>query len=424
METLIQTNKTPSYKAVICNKEYMKFIIAKFISRFGDSIDTVAYGWLVFQLTGSVAMLATLYAVNGIPSFLFNMISGTIVGYFPKKRIIYLCDFSRGLSVLLTAILAILGLLRPWHLFVFTIMNSTFEAFRSPCEPALLKRIITKETYDYAISIDSTGTTIVELIGYSIAGFLINFLTVGGVILIDAITFFICGLLICLVKSEKETIIKNKITLKNYSSDFKEGFLYVIKDKFILIICLFAGLFNLFLIPFNSMQPAYASLILKQGPEVISIMSVSFLLAMILGSLIAPILKNKLSVRTMFLMAGFNISLSYFGFSQLGRVNHQVIMYALLIILSVFMGASVPLLNIPIRVSLMSRVSDEYITRTISFVNALALCCTPIGGAIVGALSSFLSLSTIYLVFSILLLLLFISQVFNKSLGNINSTRN
>ncbi|MFA6941878.1 MAG: hypothetical protein WCQ54_13015 [Clostridiaceae bacterium] len=55
------------YKTLFKEKEFMKYITAKFISRFGDSIDTVAYGWMVFQLTGSVVLLAILYAVNGIP---------------------------------------------------------------------------------------------------------------------------------------------------------------------------------------------------------------------------------------------------------------------------------------------------------------------------------------------------------------------
>ena len=404
------------YRDILREKEFLKYIAAKLISRFGDSIDTVAYGWMVFQLTGSAVLLASLYAVNGIPSLLLNMVSGVVVGYLPKKTVVFICDLGRGLVVLITALLFINGLLDPWHLFLFTFLNSSFEAFRVPSEAPLFTQIVSRDKYQHAVSLDSSVATIVEILGFACAGLLIALLGIGGVIVIDAITFIVCGLIILALKVPVEEIKKNKLTVKRYFADLAEGVKYVAGRRLILSVCLFAGVFNMFVIPFNAMQPAYVDLVLNRGPVAISVISVSLLGAMSIGSIIVPYVKKKLSGFQMFIISGMIIGLSYMGFSQLGRINDTFWVYVPLVLLSLAMGIAAPILSIPLKVAIMSNIEKEYLPRAVSLVNSLALCTAPLGGGLVGVLCGFLSIPTIYLIFSTAVILLFLLQLFNKSL--------
>jgi len=404
------------YKDILKEKEFMKVVVGEIISRFGDSIDMIAYGWMVFQLTGSAALLAVLFAVNGIPSLIFSMISGVVVTYMEKKKVVYICDFGRGITVLLTAVLYITGNIAVWHLFVFTFINSTFEAFRAPASGPLFTQLISKEKYDYALSASSTARTFAELIGFSVAGALIGTIGIGAVIVIDAITFFASGLITMTLKLEKEMLSKTKLTIGKYFSELKGGFLYVYKSKLILSICLFAGGFNLFIIPFNALQPAYVKQILNRGPEAMSILAVSFMFAMLIGGIIAPIIKAKVSGKKMFILGGFLIGIGYFMFSQLGAVNESKYILLYIIPPSVIMGIAVPFFSLPVRSALMSKIEPEYLPRAIAMINALALSTIPVGGALVGALVLLVPLKDIFVIFSVAILLLFISQIFNKSL--------
>lgn len=45
-------------------RPYMQFMLSKMVSRFGDSIDSIAYSWMVYILTGSKVLMGTLLAVN------------------------------------------------------------------------------------------------------------------------------------------------------------------------------------------------------------------------------------------------------------------------------------------------------------------------------------------------------------------------
>ena len=129
-------------------------IAANLISRFGDSVDAIAYSWMVYQLTGSTAWLSVILGVNMIPTVLFQPLGGGLTEYFRKKRVIVICDIARGAVVFLTGVCMLTGVLRPWHLLIFTFVNSSIEALRIPNGLAILPQILKKENYKAAISMD------------------------------------------------------------------------------------------------------------------------------------------------------------------------------------------------------------------------------------------------------------------------------
>ena len=42
-----------NYRLLFKQKEYMKFIISNAVSRLGDSIDAIAFTWLVYEITSA-----------------------------------------------------------------------------------------------------------------------------------------------------------------------------------------------------------------------------------------------------------------------------------------------------------------------------------------------------------------------------------
>lgn len=416
MEQQIQEVNKISYKTLLHEKQYMKFLIAKLISRFGDSIDMIAYSWMVYELTGSKVLIASLFAINGLPSIIFGMISGVVAGYFPKKAIVFLCDVGRGVVVLITAILFITKLLRPWHLYIFTFLNSTLEAFRTPAATSVYSLLLDKDKFDHGIALDSTLSTITEMVGLTIAAMLIALIGTGGVIVIDSITFFLCGVIIFTLKYSNDFIKKEPLTLKNYFSDLKEGFKYLVNDKLILNICLFGAMLNMLFVPFNSMQAVYAKEVIKKGPETITVMAICFLTAIILGGLCVPKIKEKVPSYKLFIISGTVIGLSYLSFSQLDKLNGSYLVFLPLGFTSFIMGLSVPFLNVPIQSAFFTKIDREFIPRVAAVFNSIALCATPFGAIIVASLCKFLSLQQVYLFFSILVIILFLSQMFNKVL--------
>lgn len=217
--------KMDVYRGILENEKNFRYMIAaNLISRFGDSVDAIAYSWMVYQLTGSTAWLSVILGVNMIPTVLFQPLGGGLTEYFRKKRVIVICDIARGAVVFLTGVCMLTGALRPWHLLIFTFVNSSIEALRIPNGLAILPQILNKENYKAAISMDQGVRRTSELIGMGCAGIIIGWLGIGGALFVDAVTFLASGLLLSFLQVNEEKRKNVRFQIQGYAGTLKEGF--------------------------------------------------------------------------------------------------------------------------------------------------------------------------------------------------------
>ena len=76
----------PGYRDILRQKEFLKIILAGLVNRFGDSIDAIAFTWLVYAITGNAGWSALVFAVNQLPSVLVQPFAGALVEGMEKKR--------------------------------------------------------------------------------------------------------------------------------------------------------------------------------------------------------------------------------------------------------------------------------------------------------------------------------------------------
>ncbi|MEI0739928.1 MFS transporter [Paenibacillus sp. JTLBN-2024] len=186
---LVQSRPRQGIRALSAHRSYLVMMAAKIISRFGDSVDSIAYSWMVYMLTGSEVLMGTLFAVNFIPGIAFSPFTGVLVDRWSKKRIVIIAGTGRGVMVSLTALLYFTGLLEPWHLFVVTLINSSFECFSTPAEMSLVPRLLPKELLLTGNSLTSSASRTAELGGMAAAGGLIALVGISGTMVVDAATF-------------------------------------------------------------------------------------------------------------------------------------------------------------------------------------------------------------------------------------------
>ena len=56
------------YRDILKNADYRKLLFADVISRFGDSVDAVAFTWLTYQFSHSASLSALTLAANRLPT--------------------------------------------------------------------------------------------------------------------------------------------------------------------------------------------------------------------------------------------------------------------------------------------------------------------------------------------------------------------
>ncbi|MEC0091429.1 MFS transporter [Paenibacillus macquariensis] len=403
--TDVALTKKPGLRELKVNNPFMLFLTAKIISRFGDSIDSIAYSWMVYLLTGSKVLMGTLFALNFVPGILFSLFTGVLVDRWNPRMIVMLADLSRGIMVIITGLLYWRGLLLPWHLFLFTFINSTFECFAMPAEMSLVPRILPKNLLLSGNSVSSSAGRIAELAGLATAGALIGLIGMSGAIIIDGLTFVISALLIACIRVPLEpttqTSTSNQPT--TYFQEFKVGLKFITSHKLLLIIMCVATFVNLCLTPFNVLNTVYVKELLHAGPIGLSILGTSLISGMLISGLWLSV-KGSNFRKSVLIVSGFIIlSINYaLLFIPVAFPIYPLYSAAIFIF---GMGIAVPLVSTPTATYLMEVTPKEMLGRVGSLFNMVCTCAMPVGSLIAGSVAEFIPVHMLYLILGGLLMI-------------------
>ncbi len=387
------------YRDILRQKEYMKTIIADIINRFGDSIDSVAITWLVYQVTQSAAWSAIIFGVNRIPSVFLQPFAGALIEGRNKKKIMVLTDIIRGLCVGLVATSIIFGFVNEWLLLLTTIIISSAEAFRGPASTALLPKMLDKKYYEFGISLSRSTSSATELIGLGVAGAVIAMTSVATAIYIDMATFFLSALILFTLRVKEEAFMKAKINAKEYMETLKEGFIYVKETPFLRYFIVLGVFLNAVLVPINSLIAPLASEILHSGEYMISVLGIGLSVGMLIGATAYPYLSRRMSKRMIISIGGYSIALFYFSFILVGRFVTSSLWTAIIVgFVSLLVGLAISLLSSFCGVEFMKCVEEKYLARTSAIFNAGAVAAMPIVAFLISAIAGFASTAALFLI--------------------------
>lgn len=406
-----------SYKDLKTEKEYWKLFVANTISRLGDSIDAIAYSWMAYEITNSASWLAIIIGVNAIPTILFQPLVGALVERINQKKLMVLTDLGRGLIVFLTALFLITGDLTAWILLIFTFLNSTLEAFRMPVGMAVYPKIISKEKYTLATSLNQSISQIAQIIGMAATGFIIGLMGTGGAIMIDATTFIISGIILSFLKLKQSTSSeKMELSFKNYVIDLKEGLHYFKSHKLVLVICLLGSLMNVIVFPIGSFQAVYINDTLGLAAIALSVSSIAFSLGMALTSYLYPKMSKHIPRYKLFLGSWGVLMVLLIALSLNGPHFIPTVIWIMLFLTFFLSGCSLALLNIVANVSFMEHVEENYLARIGGLFNSMVMLATPIASFFFALIAKFLNISQIFLLTGISGMILLIVMCFNQTL--------
>lgn len=412
MET--SSNKKSATIELLKHRNYLKLLIATLIGRFGDSLDSIAYGWMVYKLTGSTLLMGTLFAVNAIPNLLFSPIFGAIVDNRSKKKIMAFGELGRGIVVMVTALLLMIGYLRTWHLFVFTFLNSTLETLSTPAKMSIMPLILPKDKMLSASSLSTSISSFAELMGLSVAGVIVATIGVEGAILIDGATFIIASIILVTLKYEENLKLQESNKKNNYLGNIKEGFEFIRKDYSIFLIILVAAFVNFLLTPLNVLMPAYVDTLLASGPKGMSVIGLSITIGMIVSGLLVSEFGDRFKEKNMIVYGFMLLGAAYSLLSLPNFITQLIPGLVLAAIMFFLIGFSVPVVSSPLRAYTLTNTPQEMLGRVGAFMNMVSLSALPLGGAITGFLSTLLSIEKILIVTGIMIFLISILLKVNK----------
>ncbi|MFV0379712.1 MAG: MFS transporter [Anaerorhabdus sp.] len=404
------------YKDLYKERNFLKYTIGNAVSRFGDSIDSVAFSILVYQITGSASLMALLLGVNFIPNVIIQPFTGVIVDYLDKKNIQVITNILRALAVLTAVLLYINNSLEVIHLFILTFTISCTECFQAPASKAMLPLLLDDEKYTIGLSLQESLNKSSELLGLMLAPVIIGLIGVKGALLIDFATFIICMIMMVLINYPKEVIEKKTISFKQIFIDFKEGIAYVSQIKIVMCICVFSCAINFFLVAFNSLQTPFVYDILKMGASGLSLLGIATTLGMFVGSALYPKIEDKINHLVLFTVSGILISMLHVGLVMAANESSMIISYIYLGAGAFISGVNLAIVNLMSSVTMAKSIKQEYMGRVYSVLYSISGAAMPVASFIVAAIVLQINITVLIGATGICSALVFVLLSFAKSM--------
>ena len=144
------------------------------------NMQMVARGFLVYQLTGSTAILGGMSLAATIPMLFLSLFGGVIAERVQKKFVMLVGQASSAVVALGVALALTLGYLSTehtgswWILVVAGVLQGTIMGLMMPSRQAIIPEIVGEEGLMNAVSLNVLGMNTLRIIAPAATGFIIG----------------------------------------------------------------------------------------------------------------------------------------------------------------------------------------------------------------------------------------------------------
>ena len=133
------------YRTILKQDGYRKLLISTSVNRFGDSLDAVAFAWLVYEITKNGAWSAVIFGLNILPNVIVQPFAGAVVERLNKKHVIVYTHILRAMLLTVFLMMFISGQINGFIMAAFTLAVSTIESFNMPAGTSFIPMVVKNE---------------------------------------------------------------------------------------------------------------------------------------------------------------------------------------------------------------------------------------------------------------------------------------
>jgi len=225
-----------------------------FVSNVGIWMQSVAMGWLIYDLTASASWLGRVGFASSAPTLLLGLLGGAIIEHADRKRILCGSALLFAACAFALAALTMTGVVEIWMIIVISLVSGIGTAFFMPVFQALVPALVPPQDLMNAISLNSISFNVARVVGPLIGGVVMTTLGVGWCFALNGVGFLgmvVAGL--ALDMPERKLVARARI-----GSALRAGLDYARRHPLIralLVLCITMSLFGF---PYIVLMPALA----------------------------------------------------------------------------------------------------------------------------------------------------------------------
>ncbi|HXC99186.1 MAG TPA: MFS transporter [Verrucomicrobiae bacterium] len=312
-EPLEPTGAEAGPYALLRNRDFVFYLLGRFIASFGQQMLAVAVGWEIYERTGSTLALGFAGLSGVVPMFLFTLPAGHVADNYSRKHVIIWMQLA--MAVASSGLTLVSGFKADvsW-MYACLVLAGTARTYLWAASASFMPQLVTRREFPQAVNWNTGSFQIAAVAGPAAGGALIALTgTAMWVYVFNAVAAGVCLLLIWLVRAHHKVAAKEPMSLKNVAAGLK----FVFRTKIILG-SITLDLFAVLLGGATALLPVYAKTILHSGPTGLGWLRAALPMGSLLMSVILvhrPPLE-KAGRTLLWAVAGFGLATIGFGYSR------------------------------------------------------------------------------------------------------------
>ena len=383
---------------------------SRFISNVGNGVSPIALAYGVLSLPGATGKdLSIVMAARFVPLLAFMLFGGVIADRFQRNRLVGGSDILGSFLAAVSAISLIAGFSSTWLLALMGGLFGILNAIWWPAMSGVLPEILPKEKLQEGNAVVGLLTNLGYIFGTLGGGVLVSSLGAGWGLLVDAMSFFIAGVIVWRLPITG----KDKEKSPGIIHDLVVGWKEFISRSWVIAMVVSFALINM---AFESMLSVLGPLNFSDpvtGPKQWSYNLAGLSVGMLLGGIWA--LKVKIGRPLYLAMVLIAISAVWDYALALD------LPMSLSVLAAIFSGISIEMFMVTWNTSLQSHVPEESYSRVSSYDTLGSFGIAPLGIVIAGPLAMHFGVNTILFVTGSTTLLASIASLLVPSVRNLRN---
>jgi MFS family permease len=182
--------------AALDYRDFRLFWIGLVVSNIGTWMQQFGLGWLVVQLAirDGAPHLAPFYLglvglARAVPGLAFGLLGGVVADRADRRRLLIVTQTAAAIAAAILGVLTITDRINIVEIVLISALNSVIFSFDAPTRQAMVPRLVSDKELMSAIGLNSAAFNGATLIGPLIGGVLIIPFGVGGLMMINALTY-------------------------------------------------------------------------------------------------------------------------------------------------------------------------------------------------------------------------------------------
>ncbi len=377
--------RLPTTFVALRHRNYRLWFIGQVFSLMGTWMQSVAQGWVVYQMTGSRLALGTIAFAGTIPTLFLMLPAGAVADRVSRRSLMLITQVVMMLSAFVLAALSATGTLQVWLIALLAFVNGIANSFDAPARQAIVVELVDdRQDLMNAIALNSTMFNLARIVGPAIGGLILAGLGAAWCFGLNGLSFLaIIAALLGMRLPPATPRPARQPLLQQVAS----GLQYVLKDTVVRTIILLIAVSTLFGLSYSTLMPVYAVDVLRVGETGLGILNTAVGTGALIGSLTVASL-SRFRRKGLLLLTGsllFPLALLLFAFSRSFPLS-----LALLTVVGLGWVTQVATGNTLVQTA----VPDELRGRVMAIYTLMFFGMMPFGSLLAGALAQALGPTT------------------------------